>query len=83
MFLLISLAACGSTEIVTQPVPVEVEVVRYIAVPSEHLVERAPSTIPERPTYADIITLFAADRASIVTLNAQLRAIRELSDGGQ
>lgn len=63
--------------------PIEVEVVRYIPVPAEHLVERAPSVIPEKPTYGEIVSLFATDRASIETLNSQLRAIRELSDGSE
>lgn len=77
------LTACGSTEIVTQPVPVEVEVTKFIPVPSEHLVQRIPSTLPEVLTYGEALQLWAEDRASIRTLNGQLRAIEELTDGSE
>ncbi len=73
------ISGCGSTEIVTEPVIVEVPVTKFVPVPAEHLAEQLPSTIPEKPTYGEIISLFAQDRAAIQTLNAQLRAIRELT----
>lgn len=77
------LTACGSREVIVEkPVPVEVPgPVQYIPVPSDLLLLRQPSTIPDGVTYGEALTLWAIDRATIEALLGQLRAIEVLNAG--
>lgn len=61
------------------------EVVRteYVPVPSDLLVLRQPSTIPDTLTYGEAVTLWAVDRATIETLLGQLQAIQTLDGTDQ
>lgn len=78
-----SFAACGTREVIVEkPVPVEIPgPVQYVGVPSDLLLLRQKSTIPDTLTYGEAITLWAVDRATIDALLGQLRAIEVLNDG--
>jgi hypothetical protein len=60
-----------------------VDVVRteYVEVPIALTQPVQPQAIPDTLTYAQALTLWAKDRSTIVNLNAQLTAIRNLKDG--
>lgn len=72
--------ACGTTEIIEKPVPVEVEVVKWVPVPKDLTREVPKRSIPTALTYGQAIELWSMDRASLETANARLRAIQGLSD---
>lgn len=77
----LTFAACTQTEVVPDPVIVEVVKVERVPVPADLMVRRSPVEIPESVTYGQIIQLHLVDRATIETLNSQLQAIEALNDG--
>ena len=82
MLIPLSLIACGSNEIIV-PEPVVVPIpgtVERTPVPPDFLVQRRKSTIPDTLTYGDSLQLWAEDRASLDSVNAQLGAIEELTE---
>ena len=62
--------------------PVEVPgPTKFVEVPTELLIIRNKSTLPEALSYGEALQLWSADRGTIEALNGQLRAIQGLSDG--
>ena len=75
------LMGCAPSRIVEKPVPVTIEVTKYREFPAG-LTQTAPvSSIPDDLTYSQALALWAADRASLITANARLRGIQEVSGG--
>jgi len=59
------------------PQIVEVPVTKYVAVP-EDLTQPCPIETPQKRTVAEAVRVAAARKASLVSCNAQLDAIRNL-----
>ena len=80
LILLLS-TGCVREVIVEKPVPVEVPgPVEWRDIPPNLLIQHNKSTIPEALTYGEALQLWAEDRASIESLNGNIRAISSLSD---
>lgn len=60
--------------------PVPYPVTEYIGVPAELTMQRNKITLPEELTYGEALEHWAIDRATIDTLNGQLRAIQSLEN---
>ncbi len=75
------LTSCGTERVIEEPVGVEVVRVEYVAVPSDLLLMRQPTTIPESVTYGEALLLWSEDRATIGALLGQLEGIGVLNDG--
>lgn len=80
--LVLGMSACGHTQVIEKPVPVEIVRTEYVPVPDRFLVEHQPSTIPESATYGEVIQLWSSDRDTIKVLLAQIRAIKDLDVDG-
>lgn len=74
------LTACANEKIVERPVPYEVVNTEYVPVPEDLTAPVDTATIPDSITYGDALILWAQDRAAIARLNAQLEAIREITN---
>ena len=60
--------------------PVEVVVRERVPVPPDLLAESPKQAIPDTLTFGQAIELWSEDRASLDTVNGQLRGIKELSE---
>ena len=80
LFPMLFLTACGNTKIIEKPVPVPVEVVKYIEVPFDLTMKRNKVTLPDTLTYGEALELWSVDRATIDTLNGQLEAVESLGN---
>ena len=72
--------ACATPTVIEKPVPVEVVRVEVREVPTDLTRTEPLQPIPEALTYAQALSLWQADRSSLQTTNARLRAIEELHD---
>lgn len=79
--LLCLLTACSQTEVIPDPVVVEVVRIERTPVPGELLVPIPKQGRPEgEVTFGDAVALWAEDRATIDALNGRLRAIASLDN---
>lgn len=76
------LTACGSTteRIVRVPEIVTETIVEQRDVPSELTEPEQLAYIPSQATYRELLMLWVEDRRSLLTANAKLDAIRNLSE---
>lgn len=76
------LTACGSTteRIVRVPEIVTETIIEQRDVPSELTEPEQLAHIPSQATYRELLMLWVEDRRSLLTANAKLDAIRNLSE---
>lgn len=78
--LLIASGCCTKEKLIQDPTVVKTTVTKFVAVPSALLVQHAPVTIPEgEVTFSETNDILALDRATIKTLNGQLKEIGSLT----
>ena len=77
-FLALLLTACGSTEVIPEPVVIETVRTEFVPIPPDLLAVHVKSEVPESLTWSELAQLWVADRENLDKANANLKAIAEI-----